>query len=537
MDLAGLLAAVENASPVAAADVLAELLTEALGASEVSFLVADFSGRALIRLGHADSLAASRTQGRETAERVSLEGSPHGRALARQTLEVEDDADGVRLFAPVTNRGEAIGVLELSLPQPPDERTLTDVALAAHQLAYIVIANRRFTDLFEWGQRSVRLSLAAEIQHRLLPGSYTCEAGQFTLAAWLEPSGDIAGDTFDFVIERDTLHVSITDAMGHALNASMLATILVGALRNARRAGVDLGRQVRLANAGLGDYTGWSDFVTGQVARIDLRSQTATIVNAGHPLPLRLRHGRVDPVALEADAPFGVVRDLDYRVQRLPLEPGDRLIFLTDGMTERNAVDIEALIEDGAEMHPREAVQHLVRGSARGHRGYAGGRRDGHVPRLAWRTSARATDRLRRQRMSGTRRAAARRAAAQRAAAQRAAVTRRRSAGSSEEIDSLSTQRDAPCCRARSAYPGSSSAPSTIVGTPPRMSGTASAKRRSSTITTSGRSVTRQVSGSVPTRSASTSRLTPGRSMSITRSIRMVTSIDRTAEDDLRNLS
>src|SRR3954447_6387415 len=256
LDLGGLLAAVENASPVAAADVLAERLTDALGASEVSFLVADFSGQALVRLGHAGSAAASRTQGHETAERVPLAGSPHGRALAGQTLEVETDAHGVRLFAPVTNRGEAIGVLQLSLPQLPGEQTLTDVALAAHTLAYVIIANRRFTDLFEWGQRSVRLSLAAEIQHRLLPGSYTCEAGQFTLAAWLEPSGDIAGDTFDFAIERDTLHVSITDAMGHAINASVLATILVGPPRNAGGAGVVPGEQPRLANAGLGDFTG-----------------------------------------------------------------------------------------------------------------------------------------------------------------------------------------------------------------------------------------------------------------------------------------
>jgi serine phosphatase RsbU (regulator of sigma subunit) len=362
LDFAGLLAAVENASPVAAADVLAERLTDGLGASEVSFLVADFSGRALVRLGHAGSEAAGRTQGRETAERVPLVGSPHGRALASQTLEIEDGARGPRLFAPVTNRGEAIGVLQLSLPQRPDEQTLTDVALAAHTLAYVIIANRRFTDLFEWGQRSVRLSLAAEIQHRLLPGSYTCEGGQFTLAAWLEPSGDIAGDTFDFAIERDTLHLSMTDAMGHAVNASVLATILVGALRNARRAGVELGEQARLANAGLGDYVGWSDFVTGQVARIDLRTQTATIVNAGHPLPLRLRHGRVDCVALDADPPFGTVRGIEYRVQRLPLEPGDRLMFLTDGMTERNAatVNIEAVMVAGAQMHPREAVQQLV---------------------------------------------------------------------------------------------------------------------------------------------------------------------------------
>ena len=49
----------------------------------------------------------------------------------------------------------------------------------------MVIANRRYTDLFEWGQRTVPLSLAAEIQRRLLPASYTCEADQFTLAGWL----------------------------------------------------------------------------------------------------------------------------------------------------------------------------------------------------------------------------------------------------------------------------------------------------------------------------------------------------------------
>jgi hypothetical protein len=107
-------------------------------------------------------------------------------------------------------------VLELSLDEAPDQSTLADVALAAHALAHVVIANRRFTDLFEWGQRSVPLSLAAEVQHRLLPDAFTCEAGQFTLAAWLEPAGEIAGDTFDFAMERDTLHLSMTDAMPRA---------------------------------------------------------------------------------------------------------------------------------------------------------------------------------------------------------------------------------------------------------------------------------------------------------------------------------
>jgi serine phosphatase RsbU (regulator of sigma subunit) len=362
LDLQGLLAAVENAAPVAAVDVLSGRLAEALGASAVSFLIADYSGQALVRLGHAGSSDATRTQGRETGERVPLAGSPHGRALETQSVELVTDAGETRVVAPVTNRGEAIGVLELSLSGAPDDQLVADVALAAHALAYVVIANRRFTDVFEWGQRSVPLSLAAEIQHRLLPASYTCEAGQFTLAGWLEPAGDVGGDTFDFALERDALHLSMTDAMGHEVGAALLATVLVGALRNARRGGAGLAEQARRANTGLIDNARGGGFVTGQVARVDLGKGTATIVNAGHPPPLRLRHGRVEPVPLDIDPPFGTVPGHEYSEQHLPLEAGDRLVFYTDGLLERNAIStsIETMVAGGAGRHPREAVQHLI---------------------------------------------------------------------------------------------------------------------------------------------------------------------------------
>jgi serine phosphatase RsbU (regulator of sigma subunit) len=359
LNLDELLAAVEDAPPVDAADVVGERLAQTLGATAVSFLIADFSGQALIRLDYDGSAGGVRAQGRETAERVPLADTPQGRALAEQAVEVV----GTCVYAPVTNRGEAIGVLELTLPQAPDAEAITDIAVAAHALAYVVIANRRFTDLFAWGQRSVKLSLAAEIQHRLLPGAYTCEAGQFTLAAWLEPAGNVGGDTFDFAIERDTLHLSITDAMGHTVGAAVLATVLVGALRNARRAGVGLAEQARVASAGLGSFAQDGGFVTGQLVRIDLATGAASIVNAGHPPPLRLRDGRVERLDLLADPPFGTVPGCEYREQPLPLLPGDRIMFVTDGMLERNAasVDIAALMEAAAGLHPREAVQHLIR--------------------------------------------------------------------------------------------------------------------------------------------------------------------------------
>jgi serine phosphatase RsbU (regulator of sigma subunit) len=361
LNLNSLLAAVEAAPPVAAADVLAGALAEAIDAREVSFLIADFSGQSLIRLGHAGG--KGRLQGQETAERVPLVGTPHGRALAAQVVEVIDEDGGARLFAPVTSRGEAVGVLELVLEDFPAQQTVADVAQAAHFLAYVVIANRRYTDLFEWGQRSVPLSLAAEIQHRLLPGAFTCEAGQFTLAAWLQPAGEIGGDTFDFSLERDALHLSMTDAMGHTMDAALLATVLVGGLRNARRRGVELAEQARLANDALAEQAGESQFVTGLLVRIDLAKATAGIVNAGHPPPLRIRAGRVDQLRLEADPPFGVRLGNEYRVQSLPLQVGDRLIFVTDGMLERDAalMNIGAILTASADMHPREAVQDLTR--------------------------------------------------------------------------------------------------------------------------------------------------------------------------------
>ena len=359
MDFGALLEAVEAAPPVEAAEVVATALCDLFGATEVSFLIADYSGDSLIRLGHA---GGNGSYGRETAERVPLLGTPHGQALANQAVELVRTGDEPRLLAPVTSRGEAVGVLELQLPSEPDEPTIAEVAHAAHVLAYVVIANRRYTDLFEWGQRSVPLSLAAEIQHRLLPGSYTCEAGQFTLAGWLEPAGDVGGDTFDFSLDRDALHFSITDAMGHTVQSSLLATLLIGSLRNARRAGADLAEQARLADAALADHAGRSQFVTGQVGRINLETGSATIVNAGHPPPLRLRGGTVEEVPLEPSPPFGAVPGATFVPQELPLEAGDRLVFLTDGVLERDAasVDVKAVLAAGRDDHPRECVQRLI---------------------------------------------------------------------------------------------------------------------------------------------------------------------------------
>ena len=78
---------------------------------------------------------------------------------------------------------------------------------------------------------------------------------------------------------------------------------------------------------------------------------------------MRIRDGRAESVPLLADPPFGVPRSGGYRIQRLALEAGDRLMFLTDGMLERNAADVDVLsvLVASRHLHPREAVQELTR--------------------------------------------------------------------------------------------------------------------------------------------------------------------------------
>ncbi|MEU9137967.1 PP2C family protein-serine/threonine phosphatase [Streptomyces sp. NPDC048404] len=358
MTLAGTLEAAESAAPVESLDVVARMLKEHLGAVSVSFLITDFSGGSVVRLGAAGSVDTD-----EPARRIALRGTLYDDVIRTQRPSVEDTGEGglVRIVAPVTNRGDAIGLLELFLPAAPDAEVMREIGETAHALAYIVIANRSFTDVYQWGRRTTPLSLAAEIQHRLLPASLACEAAQFAVAGALEPADHVGGDTFDYVIDRDTVQLSITDAMGHDVDAALLATLVVGALRRARRAGASLEEQAHEADRAVREH-GREGYVTGQLLRISLLDGGAEFVNAGHPWPLRMRDGQVREIVPKVDRPFGFHAPHTYRVQSLDLRPGDRLVMLTDGMLERNAktLDLSDLIVRSRALHPREAARALV---------------------------------------------------------------------------------------------------------------------------------------------------------------------------------
>ena len=363
-DLRGLLRAVEAVAPVEAVDVLAVELARMVDAADVSLLIANLSGDAAVRMSHVhvDGEARLVDRGNERLEPVPLDGSAYHQVLMTQTEHVERVDDGGWLvLVPVSERGDALGILELTLPQSPDTETVEYLIAAAHALAYTLVASRRHTDLFETAQRDVPFSLPAEIQRRLLPPAYTVECAAFTLAGWLEPAANVGGDTFDYAIDREYLYASITDAMGHSVAAALLATITVGSLRNTRRSGASPVEQADAANTALLEHAGLDQFVTGHILRVRLADGGVDIVNAGHPLPLLLRGGVVSVAEVAGGPPLGVARS-PYQAARLQLEPGDRLLLVTDGFLERNAVSLAIgdILESNAARHPREVVRELA---------------------------------------------------------------------------------------------------------------------------------------------------------------------------------
>jgi serine phosphatase RsbU (regulator of sigma subunit) len=356
-----LLAAVEDCSPVDAVDALSRELAAAVGARHVAVLIANFSGNAVMRMAHVANPVAQCAGHNERAESLPLPGTVHERVLFTQRRELVRGEDDWLALVPITERGDVIGILEVSFAFEPGADALDDLVVAAHAWAYVLIATRRHTDVFEWAQRDIPFSVSAEIQRRLLPAAYTVEAGPLTLAGWLEPSNNVGGDTFDYSLDRNYAYVSITDAIGHDTAAALLATLAVGTLRNRRRALASPARQADAANDALHAHAA-NQFVTGLVMRVRLADGTVEIVDAGHPLPFLARDGVVTTVRLTTQLPLGLA-EAPYRADTLRLLAGDRLLMVTDGYLDRldGRLDVEDFLRGSLDRHPRQITQELGR--------------------------------------------------------------------------------------------------------------------------------------------------------------------------------
>lgn len=236
------------------------------------------------------------------------------------------------IYVPVSMRSERLGVLGVTLPAG-DLAVATVVEDVAQVLAYVLTGARRYTDEFEALRRRRELGLAAEIQWELLP-VLAYELPGFSIAGTLEPAYDIGGDTFDYAVSAQRLTTSITDAVGHGLRAAMLSSLTVATMRNVRRSGGSIVEQAIETNRHLAEQFPGASFVTGLLLELEVATGEGIAINAGHPPPLLLRGGIVEPLEMPADMPLGLFADTRFRPHPVSLLPGDRLLLLTDGIEE-----------------------------------------------------------------------------------------------------------------------------------------------------------------------------------------------------------
>ncbi|WP_190394227.1 PP2C family protein-serine/threonine phosphatase [Nocardiopsis quinghaiensis] len=316
--------ALRGAPPHGLLTVLREALAEDYGAVSAELFLADYGLKTLCHISEPG----------ECTEDLSVFNSVVGRVFGSQSGFVESDAESAvtAVHLPVSARGDRLGVLtvELKAGDLPKE-TLGDLAHVANALGHEILVAERDTDLYRSARRRDRLTLAAEIQWDLLPGrAYECP--EYSLGAQLEPAYAVRGDNFDWSAEPDRLNLSITNGMGEGINASLLSNLAVNALRNARRGGLPLADQVALADKAVYAQHRGECYLDVLSLDFDIDTGAVEAVDAGSPRLYLLRDDQVSQTPFEAQLPLGMAEDTVYTAQGFEAEPGDRLVFVSDGV-------------------------------------------------------------------------------------------------------------------------------------------------------------------------------------------------------------
>ncbi|MFB8000176.1 PP2C family protein-serine/threonine phosphatase [Streptomyces sp. NPDC056002] len=316
--------AVRTAAPHNLLETVRAALVQHYGAVDVDLLMADYSLTVLQPV----------TELPYTAEPLSVQSSPEGRAFGSQEpLGRFVSREGVvNLHLPVTVRGDRLGILSVRIPKERcTSDTVEDLTEIAELLGHEIVVAERDTDVYLQARRASRLTLAAEMQWQLLPGR-ACSRKEYAIGAQLEPAYAIHGDNFDWATTSETLTLSVTNGMGEGIQASLLTNLAVNALRNARRAGIGIADQACLADQALYAQHRGTEYVSTLLLSFDLATGDAEVVDAGSPQLWRQRDKIVERVPFEAQLPLGMFEETEYVAQKFDVAPGDRLVFVSDGV-------------------------------------------------------------------------------------------------------------------------------------------------------------------------------------------------------------
>ena len=300
---------------------------EAVGGTDVSIWLQDYDQRTLQPLTGAGLVGAA----------APIDGSWPGRAFTQDARVEQVLPDGsVRLYLPMLDGSDRVGVLAFTLPGVDDDDRRLAQRLAG-LTADLVVTKSMYTGTFAQVRAAAPMSLSAHLQWQSLP-PLIMTTPDVALAGILEPAYDVGGDSFDYALDEHVLHLAVFDAMGHGLEAAIMATVVVAAYRHGRRSAASLPDLYVHMDDVLG-ATHPGRFATAQVGRLDTRTGILSWVNAGHPAPLRIRPGgAVDELTGPITRPVGFGGAVPT-VQTTPLSPGDRVLFFTDGVVEERLED------------------------------------------------------------------------------------------------------------------------------------------------------------------------------------------------------
>ena len=256
-----------------------------------------------------------------------------GRCFQTQTVVSADTDQGWRVWSPLRERAERIGVLELGFTQMDDE-TMRLAEDLGRLVGHLVRTAGRYTDVIEMRRRRQLMNLPAEMQWDMLLPPLAFQSPEVAVAGVLEPAYEVGGDAFDYALNGDQFFFAILDAMGHGLRSTVASALTLAGYRYGRRRGLELAELARQIDEALVSEFDGDTFVTGHLVRLDTATGELTWVNAGHPDPLLIRGSKiVAELHAEPCLPFGLGVKV-AEIGRTSLEPDDRLLFYSDGVIE-----------------------------------------------------------------------------------------------------------------------------------------------------------------------------------------------------------
>ena len=268
---------------------------------------------------------------------LAIDGTLAGRAYRDVAAQVGAGEEGPVLWMPAVDGAERLGVLEFAFGADVelDRQLIQACEDLAGLTSVLLMANSQHGDAIERVRRRVPLTLPAELQWQVLP-PLTFVSPRVSVAGILVPATEVAGDSFDYSIDGDVAHIAIIDAMGHGLEATLLAAVAIAAFRNARRRGLDLAELVPVLDQEVASAFGPEKFVTGIFGQLDTATGVWTWTTCGHPPALVVRQGQVvKRLDSLIGAPLGLgLLGGEPQLDSERLEPGDRLLLYSDGVVE-----------------------------------------------------------------------------------------------------------------------------------------------------------------------------------------------------------